>query len=72
MGTDLRDAYWTGTNGAVNFWNTWNGQPNNMTGSAADQPIGDLSVKGGSTLSSIPDIGGIIRNASTTVADSYQ
>ena len=72
MGTDLRDAYWAGTNGAVNLWNTWNGQPNNMTGSVADQPIGDLSSKGGSPLRNVPDIGGIIKNASETVAKGYQ
>lgn len=72
MGTDLRDAYWSGTNSAVNLWNTWNGQPNNMTGSVTDQPIGDLSVKGGAPLINTQDIGGMIKNASETVAKAYQ
>ena len=70
-GTTIRDAYWGLTNGAVNFWNTWNGQPNNMTASPSDQPIGRQNIKGGSGNYTSPDLAGILNDANRTVALDY-
>jgi len=42
-GTDLRDAYWAAGNSVRNLWNTWHGQPKNISTSASIQPIGDTT-----------------------------
>ena len=56
MGTDLRDAYWGTGNSVVNAWNTWNGQPNNISTNPAIQPIGAQGLLGFASQPGMTDL----------------
>jgi len=65
LGTDIRDGYWKAGSALTNTWNTWNGQPNNMSPNPAVQPIGAQGLIG---FSPQPDIADMVHNTSMQAA----
>ena len=65
LGTDIRDGYWKAGSALTNTWNTWNGQPNNMSPNPAVQPIGSQGLIG---FSPQPDMADMIHNTSMQAA----
>lgn len=65
FGTDMRDAYWKAGSTLTNTWNTWNGQPNNMSPDPAVQPIGSQGLLG---FSPQPDMADIVHDTSMQAA----
>jgi len=65
LGTDIRDGYWKTGSALTNTWNTWNGQPNNMSPNPAVQPIGAQGLMG---FSPQPDIADMVHNTSMQAA----
>ena len=55
-GSNARDVWWAVKSGARNLWNTWNGQPKNMSSSPSVQPIGRAGLVEFGAQPSLPAI----------------
>ena len=64
-GGDARDIWWSAKNSVRNLWNTWNGQPKNISSSPSVQPIGRAGLVEFGTQPSLP---AILRNSSRQAA----